>query len=152
MTRALRSLPFAGALRKRVGQALGATPRSHDLRDELLHWWTPFDRDRPRHPTRCKAPDTGSCGALPAAHPRVGQAASQEPACPEPMSDRTPKPTEGVEELAATSNDILDTLERLRELEKERRSEQPTSVRFRELAGEIERLSNDIFRSAVKET
>ncbi len=68
------------------------------------------------------------------------------------MSDRTPKPTEGVEELAATSNDILDTLERLRELEKERRSEQPTSVRFRELAGEIERLSNDIFRSAVKET
>ena len=68
------------------------------------------------------------------------------------MPNRKTDERERVEELAATSNDILETVGRLKGLEKQRRQVDVSTPEFHRLAGEIETASKRIFRGAVKET
>jgi hypothetical protein len=68
------------------------------------------------------------------------------------MSERKTEQSERVEDLAETSDDILENVERLRGLEKERRRETISTPHFHQLAGEIEVVSKAIFRSTVRET
>lgn len=68
------------------------------------------------------------------------------------MSERDAHEGERVEELAATSEDILEKVDRLRALEERRRRVKISTPEFHRLADEIEIVSHAIFRSAVQES
>lgn len=55
------------------------------------------------------------------------------------------------QDLRLTSDELLRTLERLRELEIEKRSLTPGTVRFRRIAGEIEKLAATILTKTVEQ-
>jgi hypothetical protein len=55
------------------------------------------------------------------------------------------------QDLRFTSDEMLHALERLRELEVEKRSVQPGSARFRKLARDIEQLAATIFAKTVEQ-